>query len=391
MTADAAAQALVKIAKEIDPDGALARASFKDVPQTAEITAVDEELRIRQPDTSALTKYHAGMRKFLEKERTVDAIMAAVKKGHIWRGVHSVEESFATAIRSAFPFCTTPRKRVLLFLRSAGFWVAGETVSLEQPVPDAMEAVKECGTPVRLLVEYYKRLDVKLVLMNGSRNYQTWVPNDWDQRGKSDKLTVILNVWSHHVSTYKPSVADNVPAEGQKKWHPVELAMERDEQDKDLYDDMEELEFPLVVEAMQQQQQPVFWTTMSADELEKGLKAHDISYLPHYTSPTHLNLVTIPYNIGKHKAFIRIRRVPEAKEDDAGKLLHDGAPRTARLSATTSVPSSASNSSTKEKAPLSSAQSLSRPSSSQSESTFLILCGKSWNSSRVDDVHYVGT
>jgi hypothetical protein len=42
MTADAAAQALVKIAKEIDPDGALARASFKDVPQTAEITAVDE-------------------------------------------------------------------------------------------------------------------------------------------------------------------------------------------------------------------------------------------------------------------------------------------------------------------------------------------------------------
>ena len=78
------------------------------------------------------------------------------------------------------------------------------------------------------------------------------------QRGKADKLTVILNVWSHHVSTYNPSVADVVPAEGQKKWHQVELAMERDEQDRDLYDDMEEFEFPLVVEAMQQKKQLVF-------------------------------------------------------------------------------------------------------------------------------------
>ena len=34
-----------------------------------------------------------------------------------------------------------------------------------------------------------------------------------------------------------------------------------------------------------------------------------------------LNLVSIPSSIGKHKAFIRIPRVPAAKEDDTGKLL----------------------------------------------------------------------
>ena len=44
MTAEQAAQSLVQLARELDPDGALAtHAVFEDVPQTAEIVGIDED------------------------------------------------------------------------------------------------------------------------------------------------------------------------------------------------------------------------------------------------------------------------------------------------------------------------------------------------------------
>ena len=44
LTAEEAAQKLVQLALELDPDGALAKhAIFEEVPQTAEIAGVDEE------------------------------------------------------------------------------------------------------------------------------------------------------------------------------------------------------------------------------------------------------------------------------------------------------------------------------------------------------------
>ena len=269
------------------------------------------------------------MRHFLSEDRTVDKILVATQKQHIWRGAHAVTDSFANNLRDAFPFCKTPRKRLLLFLRSAGFWVDGENVALQQPASGAQEAIRECGTPVKLLVAYYQNLDVKLVLMHGSNCFQTWEPINWEQRKRADKLTVIINVWNHHVSTYNSCVADSYPEPKTTKWSPVELAMQREEADEDFYDKMEEFDWLELTAAMQAKRSVVFWTTLSAAELESGLQTNDVSYVPHYTAPGRLNLITIQIWTVKQvegkkdqvrKDFIRIRRVPEYFESDDGRI-----------------------------------------------------------------------
>ncbi len=55
---------------------------------------------------------------------------------------------------------------------------------------------------MRLLVAFYGRLNVKLVLMSGSRCTHEWQPGDWEARGQDARVTGILNVWSDHVFTY---------------------------------------------------------------------------------------------------------------------------------------------------------------------------------------------
>ena len=188
MTAEAAAHALVQLARKLDPEGELATAAatFQDVSPTAEVLGVDEDLRLRAPDLSCLKKFEDGMRDFLSKPRTIKDIQAALK--NIWRGKnHAVEdESFAAALRTAFTWSKTPRVRLLLFLRSAGFHVSGEQVTEHKPAADAIECVRKCGTPVYLLEAYYRQLGVKLVLMNGSRCAQIWEPDDWASRGHDD-------------------------------------------------------------------------------------------------------------------------------------------------------------------------------------------------------------
>ena len=59
---------------------------------------------------------------------------------------------------------------------------------------------------MRLLVAFYNRLDVKLVLMNGSRCTHYWEPPDWKTRGQDARVTVILNMWNDHVFTYNTDV-----------------------------------------------------------------------------------------------------------------------------------------------------------------------------------------
>ena len=56
--------------------------------------------------------------------------------------------------------------------------MSGEQVTLEKPVvtKNALECVREFGTPVRLLEAYYHRLGVKLVIMSDSRCAQIWEP-----------------------------------------------------------------------------------------------------------------------------------------------------------------------------------------------------------------------
>ena len=139
---------------------------------------------MRTPDISKLKKFVPGLKAFLSAPRTVSEILTAVGGGRVWRRAYAVDGSFAAATKEAFPWCKTRRTKLLLFLRSAGFWVAGESVLLRKPIPDATQAIKGCGTPVRILVAYYERLDVRLVLMNGARCSQVWEPADWTDRPK---------------------------------------------------------------------------------------------------------------------------------------------------------------------------------------------------------------
>ena len=68
------------------------------------------------------------------------------------------------------PLESRPENALLLFLRSLDFHMSGEQVTIEEPVAEnAVEIVKQCGTPVLLLERYFRRLGVKLILFNGSR------------------------------------------------------------------------------------------------------------------------------------------------------------------------------------------------------------------------------
>ena len=123
MTADQAAEMLVSLAREVDPEGALATTTFADVVGTAEVQAVDEELRIRTLQLGPLQCYLPGMQHYLRSPRTVAEVLKAMAKQHIWRGQHTQQRLFQEAVREAFPFCKSPRMLLLLFLRSAGLWI----------------------------------------------------------------------------------------------------------------------------------------------------------------------------------------------------------------------------------------------------------------------------
>ena len=80
LPADEAAQTLVKLVQKIDPQGVLAQATFQEVPQTQEILGIDEDLRMRAPDLSALEQFKDGMRHYLAKPRTVQEMLKATEK-----------------------------------------------------------------------------------------------------------------------------------------------------------------------------------------------------------------------------------------------------------------------------------------------------------------------
>ena len=155
LSAEEAAQTLVQMARELDPNGALAtNAVFEDVPQTAEVVGVDEDLRLRAPDISSLQPFEAGMRHYLKTARSVQDIQNAAKKQNMWRGTYAVDASFASTLKEAFPWCKTLRTRLLLCLRAWGLHVAGEQVALEKPPTshDARMCIRMFGTPVNLLL-----------------------------------------------------------------------------------------------------------------------------------------------------------------------------------------------------------------------------------------------
>ena len=312
LTAQEAAETLVKLARDTEPDSDLAQASFKEVPQTAEIVATDSDLRTRSPDVSCLLPFKAGMMAFLAKPRSLDEVKKAIDKNHIWRKPYIVPTTYAKAVKACFPWSPDPRRRLLLFLRSLGWQIHGEQITDKDLVPDAIEIVRHCGTPVRLLERYFKRLGVKLILFNGSRCNSIWEPGDWTSRDWRDKTTVILNVWSDHVSTYTPEAARALLTEkGEPEWHDVKLKTVKADDDVHMYDKMIEFEWDLLIKALQERRADVFWTTMDEETLRKGLVENKTAFVPHYASPGHMNSVDVPFNDGKHRKTIRIKRVPD--------------------------------------------------------------------------------
>ena len=217
MTAEQAAQKLV----QLDPDGPLAlHAEFDEVPQTAEIVGIDEDLRLRAPDAACLEPFKAGMQAFLAKPRSVLEVQKAAEKAHIWRRNFAVDASFAATLKAAFPWRKTGRTRLLMCLRLWGMWVAGEQVALQKPAPPVRNAalcVRSFGTPVKLLQAYHSSLGNRLIFMNGSRCTHVWQPDDWATRSADAKVTVALNVWADHVSAYHPDVGCHAPKEPDKQ------------------------------------------------------------------------------------------------------------------------------------------------------------------------------
>ena len=314
MTAEQAAQKLVELARAMDPDGALAtHAIFDDVPQTAEITGIDEDLRLRAPDVACLEQFKPGMLAFLATARSVQDVQRAAEKQHIWRRNFAVETSFAATLRQAFPWCKTPRTRLLLCLRAWGVYVAGEQVTLQKPAAsNAVECICKFGTPVRLLEAYYRSLDVKLVLMNGSRCAHIWQPPDWEQRYKDARVTVVLNIWNDHVWAYDAETGRNAPSVcDDKEWAEDLLLTPKQEEDAHDYDSMVELSWPLLLEAWHDKRKAVFWTTAAIESLEKELHDNSLAFVPHYSAPSECSFVDVPFSDGKHRQHIRIRRVPK--------------------------------------------------------------------------------
>ena len=191
-------------------------------------------------------------------------------------------------------------------------WRAGEQVALEKPQPasNAAECVRMFGTPVMLLQAYYNRLDVKLVLLNGSRCAHVWQPDDWATRDRGAKTTVVLNVWSDHVSTYNSDVAPyaaDKPTE-EAPWADHLLATAKADDDAHRYDDMLPFDWSQLLEAWHEKRAEVFWTTAPLDKLlERGLHDHGLAFVPHYAGPNQFTFVDVPFCDGRHRSHIRIK------------------------------------------------------------------------------------
>ena len=94
------------------------------------------------------------------------------------------------------------------------------------------------------------------------------------------KTTVVLNVWNDHVSTYES--LDNTPSPQNKPWREVSLAVWRDNDidDDHAYDDMKEFDWCELSDAVESNQQRIFWITQSLCGLENGLREKRLAFVP---------------------------------------------------------------------------------------------------------------
>ena len=103
LTAEKAAEVLVNLARQIDPDGALAtHSTFCEVARSHEIECIDEELRLRKVNKQLLQVFKAGMLAFLCKPRSIDEVLKAVKNSTF--GAKNMPLTLASVRRSNKPF-----------------------------------------------------------------------------------------------------------------------------------------------------------------------------------------------------------------------------------------------------------------------------------------------
>lgn len=345
-TADQAAAELVALAKEHFPDSALAQACNFDEPQDdacAAAVEVDTALRsrglVKTPAATDLQKllepYLPKMLDHLQTPRTFDEIAEAHRKGNIYRQTPKQKktepplpaESLFKALARHISWSMDPQQRLLTFLRlfkfkimlKHGRFVAKDTKKRVELPPEApteettaaREALQKHGTPMRLLEMFYKKLKVRLVIFQGATCRYVHTPDDWDTRGKDEKQTVVLNVWSKHVFTYTRGVHNRQFEAHAIKVLPDKALVTLRDEERYKFEDMLPLDWALLLEKHQEGDRgAVFWTTSHMDEgFFKPLEDMGLAFTPYWPTTEACTSVFIPIG-DKSKAGIRIKRVP---------------------------------------------------------------------------------
>ena len=175
----------------------------------------------------------------------------------------------------------------------------------------ARNAIKQHGTPLRLLEMFFRKLGARVILFQGSVCRHIHVPTDWGERRPQDKTSVILNVWNNHVFTYTREVADIPVAISNPEHHgfkPVNLKV--DDDDRSAYEDMVPFGWAgLTIAIPDKADGTVFWTTEIIDNCcLKGMDQLNVSYLPRW--PTYTQCRSVFITLGNKKNGILIKHAP---------------------------------------------------------------------------------
>ena len=191
----------------------------------------------------ALAPYLAGVKNFLAKQpRTFAELAKEGGNGNMFRGkfaLPSGTDTFAQVLRRIFKG-TTPTTRykqfVLLFPDVFTVFDFGESVQLAQDTPtipseEARELIKNHGTPIRLLCDYFHEIGANPVLLNGNRCVHRW-GHPAPETDANGPLTVVLNFWDQHVFSYESTAnkaASTLRVKALDDWDPKTLVSRREE------------------------------------------------------------------------------------------------------------------------------------------------------------------
>ena len=183
LTADMAAEKLVKLAKEHCPDSDLANSTW-----TAPAVNVKLEIKNRKVDAGPLRKFVPRLKDYCKNGRTMKELKLALQKQKVFRKRAREElPSFLQTLMGVVTWSADLEHRLLVFcaLFPTDFIVDGDGVT--STMHAAREAIQKHGTPVGLLRRFYLELGVRLVIYHGSLCRYVHTPLCWDQRPESRK------------------------------------------------------------------------------------------------------------------------------------------------------------------------------------------------------------